>query len=47
MWGPTALDNAEMWSQMQGEVTDAKLRENERIIRLLTEGAVDLAATAA
>ena len=45
--GTTALDSAEMWAELQGEVTEAKLEENQRIIELLSEGGAQAGASAA
>lgn len=45
--GATALDSAEMWAELQGEVTEAKLEENQRIIELLSEGGAHAGASAA
>ena len=36
-----------MWAELQGEVTDAKLEENQRIIELLSEGGAHAGASAA
>ena len=47
MWGATALDNAEKFSEMGGAVTQAKAEENQRIIELLSEGGAHAGASAA
>ena len=36
-----------MWAELQGEVTEAKLEENQRIIELLSEGGAQAGASAA